>query len=158
MFTLDGVPMLYNGMEAGDATESGDPALFEKLPIFWHPKDRDDFAVIYRSLAALRKQFPAFRNDDVAWLHSTDANNIVCFKRGDEKDEFVVVINFSNRPEKASIETPHSEDFAPVKIDGMREPGGDGLAALQLGGFDWRIYHRSLPAQASARLNDKQSE
>ena len=27
MFTLDGVPLLYNGMEAGDATESGDPAL-----------------------------------------------------------------------------------------------------------------------------------
>ena len=34
MFTLDGIPLLYNGMEVGDATESGDPALFEKLPIF----------------------------------------------------------------------------------------------------------------------------
>ena len=40
MFTLDGVPLLYNGMEVGDATESGDPALFEKLPIFWNPKER----------------------------------------------------------------------------------------------------------------------
>ena len=38
MFTLDGVPLLYNGMEVGDATESGDPALFEKLPIFWSPR------------------------------------------------------------------------------------------------------------------------
>jgi cyclomaltodextrinase / maltogenic alpha-amylase / neopullulanase len=27
MFTLDGVPLLYNGMEVGDATESGAPAL-----------------------------------------------------------------------------------------------------------------------------------
>ena len=26
MFTLDGVPLIYNGMEVGDATESGDPA------------------------------------------------------------------------------------------------------------------------------------
>jgi cyclomaltodextrinase len=34
VFTLDGVPMLYNGMEVGDTTESGAPALFEKLPIF----------------------------------------------------------------------------------------------------------------------------
>ena len=40
MFTLDGVPLLYNGMEVGDATESGDPALFDKLPIFWDPKER----------------------------------------------------------------------------------------------------------------------
>ena len=35
MFTLDGVPLLYNGMEVGDTTESGAPALFEKLPVFW---------------------------------------------------------------------------------------------------------------------------
>ena len=34
VFTLDGVPMLYNGMEVGDTTESGAPALFEKLPVF----------------------------------------------------------------------------------------------------------------------------
>ncbi|MDB6110823.1 MAG: alpha amylase catalytic region [Pedosphaera sp.] len=40
MFSLDGVPLLYNGMEAGDATESGDPALFEKMPIFWQPRER----------------------------------------------------------------------------------------------------------------------
>src|ERR1017187_6512307 len=33
MLTLDGVPLFYNGMEAGDATESADPALFEKTPV-----------------------------------------------------------------------------------------------------------------------------
>src|ERR1051325_10666012 len=43
MFTLDGVPLLYNGMEVGDATESGAPALFEKLPGFWQPKERPPF-------------------------------------------------------------------------------------------------------------------
>ena len=37
MFTLDGVPLLYNGMEVGDATESADPALFDKRPICWQP-------------------------------------------------------------------------------------------------------------------------
>src|SRR6202008_1010542 len=62
MFTLDGVPMLYNGMEVGDATESGDPALFEKVPIYWHPKDRPRYAAIYRSLIDLRRQYPSFRN------------------------------------------------------------------------------------------------
>ncbi len=29
VFTMDGVPLLYNSMEAGDTTESGAPALFE---------------------------------------------------------------------------------------------------------------------------------
>jgi len=50
MFTLDGVPLLYNGMELGDATESGDPALFEKLPVFWKPKERPPLRDLYRKL------------------------------------------------------------------------------------------------------------
>ena len=62
MFTLDGVPLLYNGMEAGDATESGDPALFEKLTIFWHPKERPPLRRIYHDLIRLRKQYAALRN------------------------------------------------------------------------------------------------
>ena len=62
MFTLDGVPLLYNGMEVGDATESGDPALFDKLPIFWNPKDRPPLREIYHALIRLRKQNPAFQN------------------------------------------------------------------------------------------------
>jgi glycosidase len=157
MFTLDGVPMLYNGMEAGDATESGDPALFEKLPIFWHSKDRPDFRVIYRGLASLRRQFAPFRSDDLTWLRSSDANNIVSFKRSDEKDEFVIVINFSNRPEKTSVDVARAADFTPVRIEGMPEPRGS-LSALQLGGFDWRIYHRSLQTQTSASLDHKLSE
>ena len=47
MMTLDGVPMLHNGMEVGDATESGDPALFEKMPIFWNPSGRPPLRAIY---------------------------------------------------------------------------------------------------------------
>jgi len=38
--TMDGVPMLHNGMEVGDRTESGAPALFEKLPVFWQISER----------------------------------------------------------------------------------------------------------------------
>ncbi len=62
MFSLDGVPLLYNGMEVGDATESGDPALFEKLPIVWNPRERPPLREIYHSLIQLRRQNPAFRN------------------------------------------------------------------------------------------------
>ena len=40
VFTMDGVPMLYNGMEVGDTTESGAPALFENLQVFWPIAER----------------------------------------------------------------------------------------------------------------------
>src|SRR6185312_5329177 len=72
MFCLDGVPLLYNGMEVGDATESGDPALFEKLPIFWRPKDRPKYREIYRDLIEMRKKHSAFTNGSVVWLRNSE--------------------------------------------------------------------------------------
>ena len=107
MFSLDGVPLLYNGMEVGDATESGDPALFEKLPIFWHPKGRPALREIYRDLIRLRKDNPAFRNDRVVWLHNSDEANLVTLLRADEKNEFITVINFSNRPTTGWVQVPY---------------------------------------------------
>jgi cyclomaltodextrinase / maltogenic alpha-amylase / neopullulanase len=150
MFTLDGVPMLYNGMEVGDATESGDPALFEKLPIFWRPKERPPFRVIYQSLIKLRKQYAPFRSNDVSWLPNSDESNLVTFMRADDKDEFVVVINFSSRPITGSVEVKNDQDFKPVRISGMPEAPAGSFPRFRLNGFEWRIYHRVVPREPKA--------
>jgi glycosidase len=144
MFSLDGIPLLYNGMEAGDATESGDPALFEKMPVFWHSKDRPPFRQIYQGLSRLRQQYTAFRNDRVIWLHNSDEANLVTLMRLDNKDEFVVVINFSNRPITGWVEVQHDREFKPVAISGLPEPPADGFPLFRLGGFEWRIYRRPV--------------
>jgi glycosidase len=145
MFTLDGVPLLYNGMEVGDATESGDPALFDKLPIFWSPKDRPPLRMIYHDLIQLRKENAPFRNGRVIWLHNSNEGNLVTFKRADESNEFVVVINFSNRPIHGQVEVTNGGDFKPVRIAGMPQVPNQDFPSVHLGGFDWRIYQRSLP-------------
>ena len=145
MFSLDGVPLIYNGMEVGDATESGDPALFDKLPIFWSPKERPPLREIYHGLIQLRKQYAAFRNNRVIWLHNSDEANFVTLMRLDENDEFVVVINFSNRPVAGRVELKTSEGFKPVRISGMPDGAADGLPTFHLNGFEWRIYHRVVP-------------
>ena len=144
MFSLDGIPLLYNGMEAGDATDSGDPALFEKMPVFWHSKERPPFRQMYQGLSRLRQQYPAFRNDRVIWLHNSDESNLVTLMRLDSKDEFVVVINFSNRPVTGWVEVQNDREFKPVAIAGLPEPPADGFPLFRLGGFDWRIYHRAV--------------
>jgi cyclomaltodextrinase len=152
MFTLDGVPLLYNGMEVGDATESGDPALFDKLPIFWSPKDRPPFRNIYRDLIRLRKQHACFRNDSVKWLTVSDDNDMAAFTRGDDAEEFLVVINFSNRPVTGGVEIAKSAEFKPVRIAGMPDaPGGD-VARFRLNAYEWRIYSRAL-SSSTARTN-----
>lgn len=143
-FTLDGVPLLYNGMEVGDATESGDPALFERMPVFWKPKERPPLRDIYRDLIKLRRQHAAFRNDRVVWLRNSDEADLVTFMRLDDKDEFVVVINFSNRPIVGSVEVLNSGEFRPCPITGLSVSGTNGFPLFRLNGFEWRIYHRAV--------------
>jgi glycosidase len=150
MFTLDGVPLLYNGMEVGDATESGAPALFEKLPIFWSPKDRPPLREIYRSLIRLRKEYAPFRNGRVLWLHNSNEGSLVTFKRADGANEFVVVINFCNRPSSGQVEVDNSQDFKPVRMAGLPAAPNHDFPSVHLGGFDWRIYQRSLTSVGHA--------
>jgi glycosidase len=150
MFTLDGVPLLYNGMEVGDATESGDPALFDKLPIFWSPKDRPPLREIYRDLIRLRKATPAFHNGQVVWLHNSNEDSLVTFKRTDGTNEFVVVLNFSNRPLAGQVAVEHGEEFKPVHIAGTSPIPDHDFPSVHLSGFDWRIYQRGLTTVAHA--------
>jgi len=64
--------------------------------------------------------------------------------RRDENDEFVVVINFSNRPITGKVEVTNGADFKSAQISGMpKTPGGD-FPLSHLAGFEWRIYHRVL--------------
>ena len=95
MFTLDGVPLLYNGQEVGDTTESGAPALFERLPIFWaNEVRRPAFRLFYQKLIALRKANVELQQGPVEWVDGPDADRVVRFRRG----KFGVAINCSNRP------------------------------------------------------------
>jgi len=148
MFTLDGVPMLYNGMEVGDATESGDPALFDKLNICWQPhqSERLPLPAIYHALIELRKQYPALRTDQVKWLHNSHEESLVTFVRADAKDELLVAINLSNRPLTGRLDLKSVAGYAPLKIAGLDSPGAGALPEVRLNGFEWRIYHRAATA------------
>lgn len=143
-FALDGVPLVYNGMEVGDATESGDPALFEKMPVFWKPKERPPLRATYRELIKLRKQYAPFRNDRVVWLRNSNEADLVSIMRLDEKDEFVILINVSNRPQVGWVEVLNDHDFKLLKIPGMPEAPAAGFPMFRLNGFEWRIYHRAV--------------
>jgi len=146
MFTLDGVPLLYNGMEVGDATESGDPALFDKLNIFWQPKERLPLKDIYHDLIQLRKQYPALRSNQVEWVHNSDESRLVTFARADGQDEFLVEINLSSRPVNGWVERSGGAGFQLVKISGLPDAANDSWHNFHLNGFEWRIYHRTVAA------------
>jgi glycosidase len=123
MLTLDGVPMLYNGMEVGDTTESGDPALFYRLPIFWPiVKRRPEFPRFYRQFIALRKAHTALTRGSVEWLRNSEAARVVTFTRRDDAEEILVAINFSNTPLNVTLEGPiPGSPYAEITPD-TREP------------------------------------
>jgi cyclomaltodextrinase len=145
MLTLDGVPLLYNGMEVGDATESADPALFEKMPVFWQPSGRPPLRDIYRQLIQLRRHNAAFYNGQVAWVENTASGEVVSFLRQDAKDEFLVIINLSSRRVSGSVELSSVENFEPVKISNRPNPIDTVLPEFKLTGYGWQIYHRTIP-------------
>jgi cyclomaltodextrinase len=142
MFTLDGVPLIYNGMEVGDAAESSGESLFDKQSISWRPGEHPELRGVYHDLIALRRQYSALCNSRVDWLHNSDERKLVTFLRADDKDELLVVINLSNQPFTGEVDLKNREGFTPLKISGLPDSDGGPLPALRLNGFEWRLYHR----------------
>jgi glycosidase len=152
VFTMDGVPLVYNGMEAGDTTESGAPALFEKLPIFWPISERrPEFPRFYRAMIQLRKNSAALRRGDLRWLKNSDENRVLTFKRTWQTEEILVAVNMTSAPFFGAVE--ESGDYeeitpdlsAPVSADGQvkaKTGTSVGLPSLTLEGFGYRIFRR----------------
>ncbi|HJU54430.1 MAG TPA: alpha-amylase family glycosyl hydrolase, partial [Pyrinomonadaceae bacterium] len=155
MFTLDGVPMLYNGMEVGDTAESGAPALFERLPIFWPIAERrPEFPRFYKQMTALRKSSEALRRGDLQWLRNSDEARVVTFVRRAGGEEILVAINFSNQPFAGFVEgggagfadvTPDTQPpLAPDATPAQRAARARtvGLPAIALDSWGYRIFRR----------------
>jgi glycosidase len=160
VFGLDGVPMLYNGMEVGDTTESGAPALFEKLPIFWPIAERrPEFPRFYKQIIGLRKSSEALRRGSLTWLHNSDETRVVSFLRRSRTEEVLVTVNFSNRPFAGVVEVgtgnefvdvtpdagpPQAPDTPGVQTDGSRPRQTAGLPAVALDSWGYRMFRRKL--------------
>lgn len=157
VLTLDGVPMLYNGMEAGDTTESGSPALFEKLPVFWASAERrPEFPLFYKQLIALRRSREALRHGSLEWLHNSDEARIITYLRRAGDEEILVAVNLSNRPFVGMVEVSGAASFteialnvasplppdapAPERTDRARPVG---LPSLALDAFGYRLFRRT---------------
>ena len=159
--TLDGVPLIYNGMEVGDTMESGDPALFEKFPVFWPIVKRNPHLPrFYQQLIALRRAHTALRRGETEWLGNSDEARIATYLRRDGDEEILVAINFSNTPFSGLVETgAPSSSFteitsSPVSATtdshGSATEGANGnrapaLPRLTLDAWGSRIFRRALP-------------
>lgn len=142
MFTLDGIPLLYNGNEVGDATESGDPALFENMPVFWAGTKRvPQFAAFFAEMLPLRAQSAALRRGALTWLGNSDPDRVVAFARTSGDDTLVVAVNLSSRAFTGTVEA--SGRF--TEIGPGHEKAGKAIAlpAISLDAWGYRVFRRT---------------
>ena len=156
IFTLDGVPMIYNGMEVSDPTESGAPALFENLKVWWMAGQmRPEFKRLYDFLIALREHETTLQQGSTIWVHNSEEAHVVSYLRRTQTEEFLIAIDLTDTPFRGSVEAsgPWSEVPVPAmpKRPSTNEnaaPREEGpvaaLPALSLEAFGFRIFHRSL--------------
>lgn len=158
MFTIDGVPLLYNGMEVGDTTESGAPALFEKLPVFWpFAERRPEFPRFYKQIMALRRSSNALRRGSLEWLRNSDESRVLTFARKTANEEVIVAINFSSLPFSGSVESASGLAYEDVSPDVgpplppdapapeiIRRKRPVALPSLFLDPWGYRIFRRAL--------------
>jgi cyclomaltodextrinase len=143
LFTLDGVPLIYNGMEVGDSTQSRDPALFEAQRIFWpaaqwHPEDPK----FYAAMDALRRDHGALQQGETVWLHNSDEQHVVSYVRRAGTEEFLVVVNLSNTPFRGTVEG-EGQRWKEIEIP-FAQRGQVALPFVALNAFGFRVFGREI--------------
>ena len=137
-------------MEFGDTTESGAPALFEKLPVFWSIAERrQQFPRFYRRMLSLRRNSEALRRGSLEWLRNSDEARVVTFLRHGKTEDVLVAINLTSRPFFGSVETESAAEFREITPDINAEKEGvtkavssSALPVVALDPWGFRIFRR----------------
>jgi cyclomaltodextrinase / maltogenic alpha-amylase / neopullulanase len=91
LFTVPGIPLIYNGDEMGADFLPYD----EGPPIRWD--DTHPLREHYRKLASLRKQHKALYSGEFRLLKTKQDQALLAFTRTGEKSELLVLMNFSDQ-------------------------------------------------------------
>ena len=165
IFTLDGVPMIYNGMEVSDPTESGAPALFEDVKIWWEAGQmRPEIPMFYSFIIPFREQHPTLLRGATVWVHNSDETHVVSYLRHTADEEFLIAVNLSNTPFAGTVEASGTWEEIAIPLARVRHNTGQpdqvqtapqvALPALALGATGFRIFHRPLsPALPGRQTN-----
>lgn len=112
IFSMYGVPLLYNGQEWGETEK---PSLFDKEQIHWEKQDLPTLH-FYTRLIALRKKYPAFASGALRVLANDHPENVLSYikKAGDERILFI--LNLCDENLKVRL-TPDSVSAVPAWFD-----------------------------------------
>jgi cyclomaltodextrinase / maltogenic alpha-amylase / neopullulanase len=144
MFTLDGTPLIYNGMEVGDSTQSRDPALFEPQKIFWDAaKWHPEYPKFYAAIASLRREHPALEQGELVWVHNSNEQHVVTFLRRSGDEQFLIAVNLSNTPFRGTVEADPG-NWKEIELP-ISKPEVVAIPFVSLNAFGARIFQKQSP-------------
>ncbi len=142
-FTIDGVPMLWNGEEAGNTIGDVDT----HKPIDWNGEKAQEFTEFYKSLIALRNSSSALRQGTFKWIHNDVVGGAITYDRSDASGEYIVEINPTRNMIGGSMKDIPNDSlpYPWIDVTPTGAPGGKNHVAppnLKLPPHDFAIFRR----------------
>ncbi|MBQ1455738.1 MAG: alpha-glucosidase C-terminal domain-containing protein [Thermoguttaceae bacterium] len=138
-FTLDGVPMLYNGQEAA---EDGRHSIFGYFPIDWSRLETDQgrgrFAFV-QSLARLRREYPPLRRGSIEWLDNSAGEKVLSFLRAAHDEALLVLINLKDTEAQGETSAPGTWENV---FGGGSAAVAEGKVRFTLGPYGFAVLRR----------------
>lgn len=147
-FTINGVPLLYNGMEAMNNTGG----VNSHSQINWGALST--YTPFYQQLIALRANHYALTQGTLAWLSNSAPGQVLTYDRVANGEEFVVTINSSNSAVSGTINVSSGQPWTEMTPTGA--PGGQAHTAptgFNLQPKDFAIFQRPFYVQLVNQWN-----
>ncbi len=101
MFTIPGVPLIYNGEETGN----------RKLLDLFHKVEMGstrglNYYELYEQLSGFRRNHPALRNGSYMHMTNSESANVFSFVRSSGTDSVIVIINFAKEKKEINLQIP----------------------------------------------------
>ena len=140
-YTIDGIPLLFNGEEVGNDASGNNT----HTAIDWGSSNASTFTNFYTQLIALRVANPALQQGSVTWETNSASGQVATYLRTSGSAQFLVEINFSSSNVSGTVNVPAGNAWTDVTPSGS--PGGQSHAqpgTLTLLPYDFAIFRRSI--------------
>jgi hypothetical protein len=106
LFTLPGIPSIFNGQEIGAATHPYSTGSIFSPGASIQSKDQYGLFGFYQHLAGLRKKFPALSGDRFEEVPVSPSGTHFAFRRWEGRQNLLTVLNMGSSPSTAVLMLP----------------------------------------------------
>ena len=150
-FTMDGIPLLYNGQEVEDRTPThwihGEPIHWEEPGTAGDNRELHLTLDKYKKLYRMRAEHPALTSGELIWINNTEPDSVLSYLRRGSGEEILVIVNLSNRKTHVTIDLPVMDYYS---VENLLKDGKtwfelySGRVSANLGAFE-EVVGKKIP-------------